>query len=248
MTTGLSYNGTVAGTNSYVEQLANLAVVKLNLADPTDPFTILIPQAITYAENRIYRDLDFLSTVTRSSSYQFTAGNRNLTIPAANFVTIQELNVITPSNVTNPDLGTRNALLPTTKEYLNNVYNALGVTGVPQYFAMIDQNNVIVGPWPNNSYTVEVTGTVRPNSLSSTNTTTFISLYLPDLFLMASMIFVSGFQRNFGRQSDDPAMAQSYEGQYKTLLTGAMIEEARKKFQASAWSSMSPSVAATPTR
>jgi len=84
--------------------------------------------------------------------------------------------------------------------------------------------------------------------LSSTNTTTFISLYLPDLFLMASMIFVSGFQHNFGRQSDDPAMAQSYEGQYKTLLTGAMIEEARKKFQASAWSSMSPPVAASPTR
>lgn len=248
MTTGLSYNGTVAGTNSYVEQLANLAVVKLNLADPADPFTILIPQAITYAENRIYRDLDFLSTVTRSSSYQFTAGNRNLTIPASDFVTIQELNVITPANITNPELGTRNPLLPTTKEFLNNVYNALGITAVPEYFAMIDQNNVIVGPWPNNSYTVEVTGTVRPNSLSATNTTTFISLYLPDLFLMASMIFVSGFQRNFGRQSDDPAMAQSYEGQYKTLLTGAMIEEARKKFQASAWSSMSPSVAASPTR
>ena len=248
MTTGLSYNGTVAGTNSYVEQLANLAVVKLNLSDPADPFTILIPQAITYAENRIYRDLDFLSTVTRSSAYQLTAGNRNMTIPASAFVTIQELNVVTPANITNPDLGTRNPLLPTTKEYLNNVYGALGVTDVPQYFAMIDQSNVVVGPWPNNSYTVEVTGTVRPASLSATNTTTFISLYLPDVFLMASMIFVSGYQRNFGRQADDPAMAQSYESQYKTLLTGAMIEEARKKFQASAWSSMSPPVAASPTR
>lgn len=248
MTTGLSYNGSVAGTNSYVEQLANLAVVKLNLSDPTDPFTILIPQAISYAENRIYRDLDFLSTVTRSSSYQFTAGNRNLTIPASDFVTIQELNVITPATITNPEQGTRNPLLPTTKEFLNNVYNYLSVTSVPQYFAMIDQNNVIVGPWPNNTYTVEVTGTIRPDSLSATNPTTFISLYLPDVFLMASMIFVSGYQRNFGRQADDPAMAQSYESQYKTLLAGATIEEARKKFQASAWSSMSLPVAATPAR
>ena len=244
MTTGLSYNGSVAGTNSYIQQIANLAVV----SDTDANFLILLPQMISYAENRIYRDLDFLSTVTRSSSYQFTAGNRNLTIPAADFMTIQELNVITPATITNPDQGTRNPLLPTTKEYLNNVYNALGVTAVPQYFAMIDQNNVIVGPWPDNTYTVEVTGTVRPDSLSATNTTTFISLYLPDLFLMASMIFVSGYQRNFGRQADDPAMAQSYESQYKTLLTGAMIEEARKKFQASAWSSMSPPVAASPTR
>ena len=234
----------MAGTNSYIQQIANLAVV----SDTDANFLILLPQMISYAENRMYRDLDFLSTVTRSSSYQFTAGNRNLTIPAADFMTIQELNVITPATITNPEQGTRNPLLPTTKEFLNNVYSTLGVTAVPEYFAMINQNNVIVGPWPDNTYTVEVTGTVRPASLSSTNQTTFISLYLPDVFLMASMIFVSGYQRNFGRQSDDPAMAQSYEGQYKALLTGAMIEEARKKFQASAWSSMSPPVAATPTR
>ena len=248
MTTGLSYNGSVAGTDSYVAQLANLAVVKLDLSNPADEFTILIPQAITYAENRIYRDLDLLSTVTRNSTYQFTAGNRNLTVPAADFVTIQEVNVITPATISDPDQGTRNPLLPVSKEVLNNVYNFLGVTDVPKFFAMIDQNNMIVGPWPNNTYTVEITGTVRPASLSATNQTTFISLYLPDLFLMASMIFVSGYQRNFGRQSDDPAMAQSYESQYKALLTGAMVEEARKKFQASAWSSMSIPVAATPTR
>lgn len=248
MTTGLSYDGSVAGTASYIAELANLAVVQPNYSDPTDPFVVNLPSAITYAENRIYRELDLLSTVTRSSAYTLTGGNRNLTIPAADFVTIQELNVITPATITDPDQGTRNPLAPASKEMINNVYNYLATAGVPQYFAMIDQSNVIVGPWPNNNYTVEVTGTVRPASLSASNPTTFISLYLPDLMLMASMIFISGFQRNFGRQSDDPAMAQSYESQYKALMTGAMIEEARKKFQASAWSSMSPPVAASPTR
>ena len=138
--------------------------------------------------------------------------------------------------------------MPTTKEYINNVYNYFADASVPQYFAMIDQSNMIVGPWANNNYTVEIVGTIRPASLSSTNKTTFLSLYFPELLLMASMIFVSGYQRNFGRQSDDPAMAQSYEGQYKAILAGAVIEEARKKFQASAWSSMSLPVAATPTR
>jgi len=248
VTTGLSYNGTVAGTNSYVEQLANLAVVKLNLADPTDPFTILIPQAITYAENRIYRDLDFLSTVSVNSNYSVSVANRNINVPASAFVTIQEVNLILPANTTIPDNGTRQPLLPTTKEYLNNVYPSPAGLAPPSYFAMIDQNKMIVGPWPDNTYTVEIVGTIRPDSLSSTNTTTFISLYLPDLLLMASMIFVSGYQRNFGRQSDDPAMAQSYESQYKTLMTGATMEEMRKKFQSSAWSSMSLPVVATPTR
>jgi hypothetical protein len=31
MTTGLSYNGATAGTNSYVQQIATMAVVELDL-------------------------------------------------------------------------------------------------------------------------------------------------------------------------------------------------------------------------
>jgi hypothetical protein len=65
---------------------------------------------------------------------------------------------------------------------------------------------------------------------------------------MASMIYISAYQRNFGKLNDDPQMAQTYESQYMTLLRGAAVEEARKKFEGSAWSSMSPAVAATPTR
>lgn len=244
MTTGLSYDGSVAGTNSYVQQIANLAVVS-----ETDPnFQILIPQMVTFAENRIYRDLDFLATVTANASYSLSYGNRNVTIPEDVFVTIQDVNVITPFGALNPDTGTRNQLLPVTKEFLNATYPNAQYVNVPQYFAMLNQSSIIVGPLPDNNYLLEVVGTIRPASLSNSNKTTFISLYLPELFLMASMIFVSGYQRNFGRQSDDPAMAQSYEAQYKALMAGAMIEEARKKFQASAWSSMSLPVAATPTR
>jgi hypothetical protein len=48
--------------------------------------------------------------------------------------------------------------------------------------------------------------------------------------------------------SDDPAMAQSYEAQYQTLLKGAVVEEARKKFESSGWTSQSPSPVATPSR
>jgi hypothetical protein len=113
---------------------------------------------------------------------------------------------------------------------------------------MIDERTFSLGPWPNAAYTLEIIGTYRPASLSASNTTTFISQYLPDIFVMASMIFISGYQRNFGRQSDDPAMAQSYESQYQALLRGATVEEYRKKFAASGWSSMSPSPVATPGR
>ena len=244
MTTGLSYSGSVAGTTSYKTQIATLAVVEEN--DPA--FVTILPQMITYAENRLYRDLDFLFTSTSITGYQFTSGSRQLTIPQGTIVVSEQINVITPSGETDPNAGLRTPLLPTTKEFLDAVYGNPSVTGLPKYFAPFNDNLFLVGPYPDQPYYVEIVGTYRPDSLSATNPTTFISLYLPDVFIMASMIYVSGYQRNFGRQSDDPAMAQSYENQYQTLLKGAAVEEARKKFESTGWTSQSPSPVASPSR
>jgi hypothetical protein len=244
MTTGLSYNGTVSGTNSYIDQIATLAVV-----DVTDPaYQIILPQMITYAENRMYRDLDFMYTSTSISGYAVSGGTRSITIPEGTIVVLEQINLITPPGQTNPDLGTRNPMLPTTKEFLDAVYGSSTYTAVPQYFCPFNDNLFLVGPFADQTYFVEIVGTYRPASLSATNTTTFISLYLPDVFIMASMIYISAYQRNFGRMSDDPQMAQSYEAQYQTLLKGATVEEARKKFEASGWTSQSPAPVATPSR
>jgi hypothetical protein len=215
------------------------------------------------------------------------------------------------------DLATRVPLLPTTKEFLDAVYGSGAVAnrGLPQYWVPFDDYTFLVGPYPDQSYSVELVGTYRPQSLgylpsvvsasggqivfssatglangdlitlygftptawnatfsvtvinsttvsvtssagsattigtaANTNSTTFISLNLPDIMIMASMIYISAYQRNFGRANDDPQMAITYESQYQALLKGAMVEEARKKFEASAWSSQSPSPVATSTR
>jgi hypothetical protein len=238
MTTGLTYS-------QYVNEIATLAVV------PTDDpnFVEILPQMITYAENRIYRDLDLLETVTSISSYATAVNGRTVTFPIADFITVQEVNVITPAGTTVPDNGTRTALLPVTKEWMNYNYVSSASAAVPYYFAMFNQNTIILGPWADDTYTIEIVGTFRPDSLSASNTSTFVSLYLPDLMIMASMIYISAFQRNFiSAAANDPQMPVNYETQYQTLLKGAMVEEARKKFQSSGWTSMSPSPVATPTR
>lgn len=237
MTTGLTYS-------QYVTQIATMAVVAEN--DPA--FVEILPQMITYAENRMCRDLDFLFTSTALTGYACTVGSRSITIPEGTIVVSEQINIITPAGTANPDAGTRVPCLPTTKEFLDAVYGASSYTGVPQYFVPFNDNLFLVGPYPDQNYYVEIVGTFRPSSLSISNPTTFISLYLPDVMIMASMVYVSAYQRNFGRQSDDPAMAQSYEGQYQALLKGAAVEEARKKFEASGWSSQSPSPVATPSR
>lgn len=241
---------------TYLTQVAEMAVV-----DPNDPnFVAITPAMIDYAELRIYRDLDlmFTSTSIHGPTIGLTAGNRNLTFPmtlpdgSGTIVVTEQLNLILPVGNDDPDdpLAERIPLLPTAKEFLDAVYGSSTTTnrGRPKYFTAFNQNLFFVGPVPDAAYKVEVVATYRPNALSNTNTVTFISQYFPDLLIMASMIYISAYQRNFGRQSDDPQMAQSYESQYQALLKSATVEEARKKFEGPGWTSRSPTPIASPTR
>jgi len=231
---------------TYVAQIANIMSV-----DPTTPqFQTMLPGMIDYAEQRIYRELDLLNTVVRNDSATLTTLNRNFTLPTTtngNFITIQGINLVTPAGVATIDTGTRNPLQPTTRDFLDSVWNSATGAALPKLFAMIDQFNIIVGPWPNAAYQVEVIGTIRPNPLSSTNTSTFLTQYLPDLFIAGSMIFASGYLRDFGSQADNPAQAVSWETQYEKLFASANMEELRKKFAGPGWTSMS-SIANPPVR
>ena len=204
----------------------------------TDPnFAGILPSCIDYAEQRLYRELDLLNTVTRDSA-PLTAGNRNFTLPQNNgrFVVTNGFNLITPSAITVPDNGTRTQMIPTSRDYLDSVGGSPSFTGAPTNYAMITDQTIIVGPqWPDQNYTVEIVGTIRPTPLSVTNTTTFLTNYLPDLWFAATMIFMTSYQQNFGAQSDNPQMAVSWSGEYDKLFASANVEEMRKKYS-SGWS------------
>ena len=245
-------------TNTTINGITYLANVAYGgtLSQPDTNFNNLIPQMLNYAELRIQRDLDLSQSVTSNPNYTFSSGNNILSISVNDFVTLQTVSIVS-GTATLP-------LIPTSKEYIQNVYNDSSYLSTPSVFAIYGgdaassgntSQNIIVGPYPNSSYPVLLTGTIRTQSLFqfatsslANSSTTFISTYLPDLLIMASMVYISAYQRNFGRESDDPAMAQSYEGQYQALKQKAIEEEFRKKFAASAWTSMSSPVAATPTR
>jgi hypothetical protein len=239
---------------TYKTQIAQMAVV----AEDDVNFLAILPMMIDYANLRICRDLDLINTsvALHGASYQLTAGSRNLSFPidlgdGTSFVISEQINLIVDATTpTDPDTGTRVPLLPTTKEFLDAVYGS-GLTanrGQPKYFVPFNETLFLVGPTPAINYYVEVVGTIRPAPISETVPTSFISQYLSDLLVMASMIYISAYQRNFGKESDDPQMAMSYESQYQLLLQSAVGEEARKKFDAAAWSSQAPATVASPTR
>lgn len=234
--------------DTYVTSIANLLPSPGTAQDPG--LVAVLPNVIDDAEQRIYRDLDLMDTSVRDNSAALTSGNRNFTLPSSlgTFIVTEELNVITPVGTSNPENGTRNALVPASTEMLNMLWPSVSGSTVPQYYAMVNQGLVIVGPWPDASYQVEVVGTIRPPALSSTNTTTRLTVFFPDLFLAASMVFLSGYQKNFGAAVDDPKMAVTWESHYNALLQSAQTEEARKKYTSQGWSSQQPAQIATPPR
>ena len=193
--------------------------------------------------------VQFVCTITRDSA-PLTAGNRNFTLPQNNgtFVVIEQMNAITPAGTTNPDAGTRVPMLPVAKEVLDQLGGSPSYTGIPTMFAPINQQGWIVAPWPDQAYTVEVVGTIRPAPLSATNQTTFLSTYLPDVFMAAALVMAAGYQLNFSAMGDNPQAGVTWETHVKTLLDSAKVEEIRKKFGSQGWSSKSPDPIATPPR
>jgi len=231
--------------NSFVTDLANMIVV----SSVDVGYVTALPNIIADAENRLYRELDLLSTVTRDTA-PLVASNRNFTLPSNNgrFVGVEQMNVITPAGQTNPELGTRNPMLPVSKEFLDVVFPSVAGAGVPGSMAPISDQQWIVGAWPDAAYTVEVIGWIRPVPLSFANQTTFLTLYLEDVFLAAALVMAAGYQMNFSSMGDNPQQAVTWETHVAKLLDSAKVEEIRKKFGSQGWSSKSPDPIATPPR
>lgn len=224
------------------------------------PLQNVLPQILSYAEGRIQRDIDALQARS-SNTYALTVSNNLLSIPVNDFLVIETLEVTQTSGGT---VVNSTPLIQVSKEFIQNCYSGVFRTGQPKYFAMYGDTfgdgantnvNVLLGPPPNFAYPVRVTGVIRMQSLYKFATNgpadtsyTYISQWLPDLLLTASMIFISAYQRNFSANSDSPDMPVNYEKQYRTLLAGAIAEENRKKGLGSGYSAYSTPVTATPTR
>lgn len=228
---------------SYVTDLANLLVVPSTDAN----YTTVLPNIIDDAEQRIYRELDFLATVTTFSSLSLSSDSRNVTLPSSVVcVVVDSINVLSTAAV-----PSRTPLSAVSKDWLNTVYptaTSSSSTAIPLYFAMVTDQTLLVAPPAGQTYNLEVTTTVRPSALSSNNTTTYLTNYLPDLFIAASMVFANSYLKNFGAVSDDPRSAASWEAHYQTLKQSAEVEEFRKKFGSQGWTSKQPNPVATPPR
>lgn len=190
-------------------------------------FQAALPQLIDDAEQRIYRDLDLVSTSVAVNGTA-TPNARLFSIPqgSGHIIVVDAINVLS-------DDGTRHPVTPATRESVDFLFPSDSAPSTPSYpsiFSRVDDDNVLFGPSCDFSYTVELIGTIRPTPLSASNTTTFLTQYLSDVFFAAAMVAASGYMRNFGSQSDNPQMAVSWESQYQQRIASARKEELRKSY------------------
>ncbi len=243
--------------DTIVETLQNLCEVPLNQTD--NNFMLILPRAFEYADNRIYRELDFLATTVSTVGTAFTIGDGRLAVPAQ-LIDVMYMNVVTPAS-TSGDAGTRSPMERVSPEFMDLTWPTASATSgspsLPSKFSMYGLTSgyssagafsIRVSPAPSTAYVAEFIGPVRPDVLSKTNPNTILTTRYPDIYIACCMIYLAGYQRDFGAQAEDPAKAMSWERTYTSLREGVIAEVERQKSQSSGWSTHTPSVLANQPR
>jgi len=225
--------------------------------DPPD-FAALFPQAVQYAENRIYREITPLCQRQQNATVQTVANSRQVDLTAQTpspVIVVEGVALIGPAG-TQPAAGTRYTYDLTSLDWIDTTWPNEATTVSPtdaeyigRYCAMRDNAVLVVAPTPDAAYVVEVTGLYAPTPLSDTNPTTYLLSTYPELMQAACMVWLTGWlQRNYGAQSDDPRQAVSHETQYSSLRDSALAQEQRMRGQGTGWSANLPTPMAQPAR
>lgn len=202
-------------------------------------FAQLYPEAIRYAEARIYRELVLLNQRTTDNSLVTVAASRvlNLSAMTTQVIVPEGLSLITPSGTGSPALGTRVPFDEASLDVIDLMWPIEGVTGTPsitdftsRMWALLDDHTLVIAPTPDAAYTASITGLFQPLPLSSTTTTTYLSTAYPDLLEAACMVYLCGaILKNFGAKSDNPMQALSWEMEVTKLMGLAKDEEHRRR-------------------
>jgi hypothetical protein len=111
-------------------------------------FVAQIPEFVQSAEERIYNSVQ-LPAIRKNQTGTVSIGNKYLTLPS-DWLSTFSLAVI------NPTTGAYSYLLDKDVNFIRESFPIPSSTGTPQYSAIFDANSLILGPTPDQQYTVEL--------------------------------------------------------------------------------------------
>src|SRR5437868_1073681 len=142
--------------NTYIAQIATITAISSNtLVNGDAAFGAIAPGMIDYAEQRCYREGDFLATYVTDTSTNVVANQRIFNYPTGTgtFLVIDQINIITPFGATAASSGIRNPLQVASKPFIDTNYPSnLTSVGVPTYFAPATATTCTLGPVPDQAY------------------------------------------------------------------------------------------------
>lgn len=260
--------------NEITSTLMVLAAVPRNSEDSN--YQKVLPAAFLYADGRIYRELSFLATDI-ITPVPLTAMLREQLLPEE-ILSVRSVSICTPSGpVTSnsrrhyPERISPEALdmfwpQPNFKPGVPKKYTIIGVRppipppvasgppiqGVQPAPLVFYPERFVYAlrfmPSPDRAYMAEVFGGVLPLPLAQNNPETFLSVRYPELFIACCMVFITGYQRDYGAQSDDPQRSVSWEAQYTALRAGVALETGEIRGEGPGFTALPPAQAAQQPR
>lgn len=124
-------------------------------------FVANIPTFVQLAEERIYNTVQ-IPAIRKNQIGTLTSSNKYLTLPGDWLATFS-LAVIAGD-------GSQEFLLDKDVNFIRQSFPSPTDTGVPQYYAIFDQNTLILGPTPDSNYQVELHYYYYPESIVTAGT------------------------------------------------------------------------------
>ena len=193
---------------NYTSLLAN---IQSWFEDDSTEFVAAIPQIITNAEHRIFREIpDFLDyKVTFSASL----------VQGTNTITKQTSQRTT--RAVSITVGSDEVFLEQRSEtYLHDYWPNALTESQPIMWAEVNATTIIIAPTPDLAYTYKTYYRIEPTGLTGSNANTYLGDNYEDFLMAAALQGAAEFL------IDEQEMAL-WEGKYQTLKPGVQLEVQR---------------------
>lgn len=158
---------------NYTELVATIEAYAENYDTGTGGFVQNIPVFVQQAEQRIYNTVQ-LPSLRKNVTGVLTVSNKYLSAPTDYLATYSMAIVQNPGTATE----SYTYLLNKDVNFIREAYPSPADTGVPEYYALFgpqysypNELSFILGPTPNNNYTVELHYFYYPQSIVTSGTT-----------------------------------------------------------------------------
>ena len=192
----MNYTQLTAAIKAYAENDFPSTVGDVTTAEQIATF-------VQNAEERIYNAVQALA-LRKNVTGPTSANNKYLTAPT-DWLATYSLAVVDPTS------GDYEYLLDKDVNFIRQAYPSPTDTGKPQYYAFWDQNTFILGPTPDQSYTMELHYFYYPESIVTAGTS-WLGDNFESVLLYGSLLEAAAFMKS------DPDTIANYTTRYDEAM------------------------------